>query len=75
MTPPDRQRRAFYLDAVVPSTSMPTTEAERILELEHEIQALRLRVIALERLVGSSAPEHDVDRGVVERKVTYDWQA
>jgi hypothetical protein len=54
---------------------MPTTESERIAELEREVQQLRIRIIALERLVGSSAPEHPVDRGVVEGKVTYDWQA
>ncbi|HTT25860.1 MAG TPA: hypothetical protein VMH90_02705 [Thermoplasmata archaeon] len=53
---------------------MPTSDTDRIADLEREVQALRLRVIALERLVGSSAPEHQADRGVVERKVTYDWQ-
>ncbi len=53
---------------------MPSTDSDRIADLERELQTLRLRVIALERLVGSSAPEHDADRGVVERKVTYDWQ-
>jgi hypothetical protein len=44
---------------------MPATDADRISDLERDVQLLKLRVIALERLVGSSAPEHEADRGVV----------
>jgi hypothetical protein len=51
----------------------PTDLAARVAELEHELRELRLRVAALERLVGT-AGEHDADRSTVGRKVTYDWQ-
>ena len=53
---------------------MPESDVERIARLERELQALRLRVIALERLLGNTAAEHPADRGTVERKAVYDWQ-
>lgn len=46
----------------------------RIAELEREIERLRLRVAALERLMGAGS-EHPADDSTVRRKVTYDWQA
>ncbi len=48
--------------------------AARLARLEQELRELRLRVAALERLVGS-AGEHPADRTVVQGKVSYDWQA
>jgi hypothetical protein len=51
----------------------PGDLAARVAELERELRDLRLRVAALERLVGT-AGEHSADRTTVERKVTYDWQ-
>ena len=54
---------------------MTESDSERIARLEQQLQALRVRVAALERLVGTPAAEHPADRGVVERKVVYDWQA
>jgi hypothetical protein len=48
--------------------------ATRVAQLEREVRDLRLRVIALERLVGSSR-EHPSDRTTVREKVSYDWQA
>jgi hypothetical protein len=46
----------------------------RIQELEQQLQELRLRIVALERLVGASGP-HRGDETTVREKVTYDWQA
>lgn len=46
----------------------------RIRELERQVQDLRARVVALERLVGASGP-HRGDETTVREKVTYDWQA
>jgi hypothetical protein len=48
--------------------------ATRLAELEREVRELRLRVIQLERLVGSSGP-HAMDRSTVQEKVSFDWQA
>jgi len=45
----------------------------RLERLEQELRDLRLRVQALERLVGT-AGEHPSDRSVVQGKVSYDWQ-
>jgi hypothetical protein len=47
---------------------------DRVAALEKEIRDLKTRVAALERLVGSSVPEHDADQAVIQRKVVYDWQ-
>lgn len=47
---------------------------ERIAELERELEHLRTRVAALERLMGAGS-EHPADDSTVRRKVTYDWQA
>lgn len=56
---------------------MPTDQtaelAARVEALEREVRLLRARVIALERLTGSSA-EHPADRETVREKATYDWQ-
>ncbi len=55
--------------------SAPPSEAlsERLSRLEREVRELRARVVALERLVGTSA-EHAADRATVREKVAYDWQ-
>ena len=52
----------------------PADVRERIAELEREIEQLRVRVAALERLMGAGS-EHPADDSTVRRKVTYDWQA
>ncbi len=52
----------------------PSDLAERIAGLEREIERLRARVAALERLMGAGS-EHPQDDSTVRRKVTYDWQA
>lgn len=52
-----------------PAADLPA----RIAQLERELQELRARVVALERLVGNSA-EHSADRSIVREKVSYDWQ-
>ena len=54
---------------------MPDATADRIALLEQQLQALKLRVLALERLSGTAPAEHPADRGTVERKVVYDWQS
>ena len=54
----------------------PVDPAEKRLQtLEREVQSLKMRIIALERLLGTPGAEHPSDRGTVERKVVYDWQA
>jgi hypothetical protein len=45
----------------------------RLEQLERDLRELRLRVAALERLVGASG-EHSADRQVVREKARYDWQ-
>lgn len=47
--------------------------AARVAELERELREMRIRVIALERLVGAGE-EHPSDQTTVRRKVSYDWQ-
>jgi hypothetical protein len=54
---------------------MASPDLDRIAELERQVRELRLRVIALERLLGTTAAEHPSDRSTVERKAVYDWQA
>ncbi len=53
---------------------MATPAPDRIAQLEAEVRDLKARISALERLVGSSVPEHAADQQVVQRKVVYDWQ-
>lgn len=48
--------------------------SERLDSLEREVERLRVRVAALERLMGAGS-EHPEDDSTVRRKVTYDWQA
>jgi hypothetical protein len=52
----------------------PADPSTRIAQLERELKDLKLRVAALERLVGNSG-EHSADRSIVREKVSYDWQA
>jgi hypothetical protein len=47
--------------------------AARLAEIERELRELRIRVVALERLVGAGE-EHPTDQTTVRRKVSYDWQ-
>ena len=51
-----------------------TDTSERLASLEREVERLRVRVAALERLMGAGS-EHPEDDSTVRRKVTYDWQA
>ena len=53
---------------------MSDPTGERLEALERDVRELRSRLAALERLVGTSVPEHPVDRTVVQRKAVYDWQ-
>jgi len=46
----------------------------RLARVEHELRELRLRVAALERMVGAGEL-HPGDSATVQKKVTYDWQA
>ncbi len=48
--------------------------AERLASLERELRELRVRVAALERLLGART-EHPADEASVRKKVAYDWQA
>lgn len=53
---------------------VPAEVEERLRALEREIQALKDRIVDLER-AGAERGEHPVDQRVVRSKVTYDWQA
>ena len=44
-----------------------------IARVDRELKELRARVVALERLIGTSG-EHAADRSTVRQKVSYDWQ-
>ena len=46
----------------------------RLAQVEHELRDLRLRVVALERMLGAG-DLHPTDSATVQKKVTYDWQA
>ena len=56
----------------MPPNSIPDPAA-RIDHLERELNELRLRLAALERLLDERL-EHPTDRKTVRQKVTYDWQ-
>jgi hypothetical protein len=49
-------------------------DVNRIAELERQVARLKARIIALERLVGNTVPEHEADREAVQKKAVYDWQ-
>jgi hypothetical protein len=46
----------------------------RLAQVERELRDLRLRVVALERMLGAG-DLHPTDSATVQKKVTYDWQA
>ena len=48
--------------------------ASRLARAELELKELRLRVIALERMLGAGEL-HPADSSTVQKKVTYDWQS
>ena len=56
------------------SPADPDDLAARLAEVERELRELRLRVVALERMLGAGAL-HPTDSATVQKKVTYDWQA
>jgi hypothetical protein len=58
------------LDMSAPS---PTSIESRLAALEQQIQDLRARLAALERLI-KNPTEHPADQTSVRSKVTYDWQ-
>jgi len=45
----------------------------RLAQAEHELRELKIRVTALERMLGAGEL-HPTDSSTVQRKVTYDWQ-
>jgi len=52
----------------------PTDLSARLAQVERELKELRLRVVALERMLGAGEL-HPADSQTVQKKVTYDWQA
>lgn len=50
-------------------------DSARLAELEKQVRELRNRVTSLERLVGTTVPEHPADTAVVQKKAVYDWQS
>jgi hypothetical protein len=48
--------------------------AARLAQAERELKELRLRVIALERMLGAGEL-HPADSSTVQKKVSYDWQS
>ena len=52
----------------------PTPDlAARLSQVERELKELRLRVVALERMLGAGEL-HPADSSTVQKKVSYDWQ-
>jgi hypothetical protein len=47
--------------------------AARLSQVERELKELRLRLIALERMLGAGEL-HPADSSTVQKKVAYDWQ-
>jgi hypothetical protein len=45
----------------------------RLSQLERELKELRVRVVALERMLGAG-DLHASDSSTVQKKVVYDWQ-
>ncbi len=60
------------MDALVTDAAEPDL-ASQLEALQREVRLLKLRVAALERLVGN-AGEHSADKTVVREKAVYDWQ-
>ena len=60
------------MDAPVTDAAEPDL-AGQLEALQREVRLLKLRVAALERLVGN-AGEHSADKTVVREKAVYDWQ-
>ncbi|MCI4348690.1 MAG: hypothetical protein L3J93_00495 [Thermoplasmata archaeon] len=56
------------------SAPPPTPTETRLIALEQLVRDLRARIAVLERALDVRG-EHPVDQSVVQRKVTYDWQA
>lgn len=56
------------------SSSAAPDLAARLSQVERDLRDLRLRIVALERLMGSGE-EHPTDQSTVRQKVSYDWQA
>jgi len=48
--------------------------ADRLAAVERDLKELRLRVAALERMLGAGEL-HPADSATVQKKVVYDWQA
>jgi len=55
------------------ATPLPADLATRLAAMEKELKELRLRVVALERMLGAGEL-HPADQSTVQKKVTYDWQ-
>jgi hypothetical protein len=53
--------------------SSPDLE-DRFRQLEFQIRELRMRILALEKLLAPRA-ENPTDRTTVREKATYDWQS
>ncbi|MGD0719011.1 MAG: hypothetical protein ABSA15_05500 [Thermoplasmata archaeon] len=56
------------------ANSAPPNVEARLRGMEREIQALKERIVELEKSAAERG-EHPVDQKVVRSKVTYDWQA
>jgi len=56
------------------SPANPPDLATRLDAVERELKELRLRVAALERMLGAGEL-HPADSATVQKKVVYDWQA
>jgi hypothetical protein len=55
------------------ASSAPPDLAARLSQAERELKELRIRVIALERMLGAGEM-HPADSSTVQKKVAYDWQ-
>ncbi|HEV2166325.1 MAG TPA: hypothetical protein VGS23_05045 [Thermoplasmata archaeon] len=56
------------------ATPIPSLVETRLANVERQLEEIRARLTAIERLLANPG-EHPIDQTTVRKKVTYDWQA
>jgi len=70
---PHRRLICLWTNSTGMESAVDPDIAERLARMERELRELKLRVIALERMLGAGEL-HPADSSTVQKKVTYDWQ-